>query len=118
MNRRAFIRTLATTTLAGLAAITLPVIRASAGLAPSQGYLKSSRLGQTFQGTVDGRILETQDNGQSWRPVVNFGSQYAIHTMVERQGGLYLEVRFQGYPFFLKSKDGRLWLTASSIPAA
>ncbi len=118
MNRRAFIRTLATTTLAGLAVVILPVIRASAGLAPSQGYLKSSRLGRTFQGTVDGRILETRDNGQSWRPVVKFGSQYAIHALLERPEGLYLEVRFQGYPFFLKSQDGRLWRTTPSIPAA
>ena len=118
MNRREFIRTLATTTLAGLALIGLPVIRASASLTPSRGYFRSIRLRRTFQGTVDGRILERADLDQTWQQVISFGGQYEIHSIVERQGNLFAELGFQGYSFFLKSQDGRLWLTTASIPAA
>ncbi len=117
MNRRNFIKTLLTTTLAGLAVITLPIIRASASLNPTRGYLKSQRLGRSFQGTVDGRLLESADEGQTWRPLFNFGSHLSVLGIYERQGSLYLEMGVQGYSFYLKSQDGRAWLTTSAIPA-
>jgi hypothetical protein len=117
MNRRNFIKTLLNTTLAGLAVITLPIIRASASLNPSRGYLISKRLGRSFQGTVDGQLLESLDEDQTWRHLFNFGSHVSVLGMYERQGSLYLELGVQRFSFFLKSPDGRVWLTTAAIPA-
>ncbi len=118
MNRRTFIKTLLTTSVAGLAVIGLPVIRASASLSPSRGYLSSQSRGRSFQGTIDGRLFESQDQGQTWRQIFNFGDQLSVLGIHERQGNLYLELGIQSYSFFLKSQDGRVWLTTPSIPAA
>ena len=118
MNRRAFIKSVALTSLAGFAAISMPTLQASAGLTPPPAEVSIKARGRMVKGTRDGRLFESLDGGNTWRALVNFGPQCPILEIQQRRGALYARVGFQRYSFLLKSADGRTWITTNAIPAA
>jgi hypothetical protein len=118
MNRRAFIKSVTLSTLAGIAAISMPTLQASAGLTPAPAEIQVKALGKLLRGTRDGKLFESLDGGASWKSLTNFGPQYAILEIQTRRGVLYARVGFQRFSFVLSSTDGRTWRTANAIPAA
>ena len=118
MNRRAFIKGVALSSLAGVAAISMPTLQASASLTPPPAEVRVNALGRIVKGTRDGQVFESLDGGSSWQALVNFGPQCPILEIQQRQGALYARVGFQRYSFLLKSADGRTWRTVNALPAA
>jgi hypothetical protein len=118
MNRRAFIKGVALSSLAGFAAISTPTLQASAGLTSPPAEVQVKTPGRMVKGTRAGQLFESLDGGSSWRPLVNFGPQYPILEIQQRQGALYARVGFQRYSFLLKSADGHTWRTVNALPAA
>ena len=115
MNRRAFLHRFIRNSLAAFAVAALPLVRASASLTPAHGYLDSRRLGRRFQGTIQGRLLESLDSGRTWRQAAYFGSQVEVLRVYEGGSTLYLDLSIQGHPFTLKSPDGHHWWTAPAV---
>ncbi len=70
-------------------------------------------LGKKYRGTRDGRVLESVDNGRTWRQVANFGSHCMVQTLSLARGQIRAQIRVAGYPFWLISKDARVWYTVS-----
>jgi len=119
LNRRAFLKqVVAATTLVGISLVTRPEVRAAAGFLPSQASASIQALGRHFQGTTNGRLLESLDGGQTWKKIADFGDHCSVLAIQERHNTLYLQVGIQQFSFFLKSSDGRLWRTIDAIPAA
>jgi hypothetical protein len=118
MNRRVFIKSVTLSTLAGLAAISMPTLQASAGLTPPPAEIQVKALGRLLRGTRDGQMFESLDGGANWRTLTNFGPDYAVLEIQQRRGALYARLGFRRFNFVLTSVDGRTWRTANAIPAA
>jgi hypothetical protein len=68
-------------------------------------------FGKKYQGTRDGRVLESVDGGQTWQQVANFGSHCAVQALGNRRDKLQARISVTGYRFVLISADARTWYT-------
>jgi hypothetical protein len=133
LNRRDFLKHVSQFALAASVGAIFPGVILTKGNAASPGSflansvtpalpaghtLVTSAPNRLLRGLFDGRILESIDRGKTWRTVANFGRDCKIADIVERKGQFYVRVVFQGYSFFLKSRDGKVWWTANRIPTA
>jgi hypothetical protein len=106
MNRREFLKGVATVSLAGsLATLLSANVQADAG----------ARL---YKGTAEGKILESDDGGRSWQVTANFGKTCPIWGVYSDRGELYAEMGASPQRFFLKSSDGRTWYTSGWQPVS
>lgn len=107
MNRRNFLK------LSGIASIALlaPIGLIAKGIA-SITTVKVD--GKTFHGTEDGKVYVSQDDGQNWERLANFGSGMSITSLTAIPGArIYARFEFAGHPFALvySLNDGQ-WRTA------
>ncbi len=63
-----------------------------------------------IRGTIDGKILESRDNGASWSVCVDFGPACSVKEIHVTSGGLRADVEHKGLSFTVQSKDGRNWV--------
>lgn len=104
MNRRQFILGPAATGLAATAAASLPL---NALAFPSPIY----RRGE------DGRVLCSEDGGESWSEVLDLGPDCRVLEIQQRAGHLSCRVANGSHRFSLFSRDGRHWATSpQAIP--
>lgn len=100
MNRRSFLIGIAQVSLAGLLAAAAP------------RTILATPAGRMLRGTGHGKLYESQDGGQTWQQIVNFGPQYTVLDLFERRGSFYARLGFDKYSFLLQSSDGLTWWTA------
>lgn len=117
MNRRAFLKTLAAGTVAGTILVTTTPVRTILAALISPGPVHLNLKDRLLQGTPDGRIFESRDEGKTWQPLFNFGGHCAILELAERNGLIYARVGVLQYSFVVKSTDGRTWHTVNPLPA-
>ena len=110
MNRRSLLKKLAFSTLAGLTVVAAPSVMR---WLPSNVSAQLNVLGHAVQGTRDGLVRASQDGGKTWQPWMNFGPHCAVQSFAERDGLLYAQVGIQGFSFWVKTGDGRTWLTVA-----
>lgn len=67
--------------------------------------------GMLIRGTAQGVILSSIDDGKSWQELANLGDQQSITQLEQADGQLYANLSLGGYRFWLKSLDGKRWLT-------
>lgn len=92
--------------MVGLAAATFPRMTAGAGTT-------SGLVAKQYQGTRDGKILESLNGGASWTQVANFGDRFVVQSITTpADGSLTATVVFATHAFTLHSTDGRTWRTA------
>ena len=112
MNRRDFLHSAATVSLATLVGVGLPGLRAVTRRESSSGNSGQVALSSgRFKGTPDGRIFESPDGGKTWQLRADFGAHCAIPEVFESQGKIYARIMVQGYSFLIKSSDARFWYT-------
>lgn len=116
-SRRSFLR------VAGLAAGALllaPAVRASRPLrgpgdlrrgGRDRSTVQAAALGKLYQGTSDGLVLESVDDGLTWQQVANFGSHCRVVALTEREERLLAKIGVGPYAFELISTDARRWYT-------
>jgi hypothetical protein len=90
LNRRQFLAL----SLAGLAALALPSVRALADSAP----------------------LSVEERAVSTRLQASLGTAFSIHRLAYHVDQWRAEVNFQGLAIHLKSNDGLVWYTADWQP--
>ncbi len=110
VDRRDFLKGVTQSAWVTAAALLLPQPQAG----PPAGA-EASVGGRRFRGTPQGRILESLDEGRTWRSVAYFGAHCSIAQIFESQGYLYANVRVQGHGFTLRSLDARNWRTIDPI---
>jgi hypothetical protein len=115
MNRRDFLKKAAQISLTAMAAVMLPPLWSSAGGA-TPADVKVVAGDKKLLGTLDGRILESLDHGETWLPRANFGKQCSILGLYERNGKLYARVGIGRYSFVAESRDARTWYTLNWVP--
>jgi len=116
MDRRDFLKGSVGLSLAGVTALLMqPGLEPSVLAAewPSAFAVQARALGRMFQGTRDGQIFESVDDGKSWNRIAKFGSHCEIVAMREARGQVYTDIRVQGNRFSVKSADARLWRLVS-----
>ncbi len=113
MNRREFLIRLSQVAVGGVVTALFPFETQAKAYAASPAAGKQPRM---FKGTYTGKILESLDGGKSWRISTDFGSQYAILDVYQKEAQVLAEVTYQGRSFALKSADGYSWYTAEWIP--
>ncbi|MBE7472658.1 MAG: hypothetical protein HS114_26310 [Anaerolineales bacterium] len=101
MKRRDFLTGLATLSLTGLIKMSLPT------------KAQAQTNGKIFKGTLEGKIFESLDNGQTWQQTANFGPDCPVLELSEEEEGLFAHLGFQSYNFWLTSPDGRIWRTTN-----
>jgi len=112
MNRRDFLHSAATVSLATLVGVGVPGLRAAtAGESLSGNGGQVAPSGGRFKGTPYGRIFESLDGGKTWQLRADFGAHCAIPEVFESQGKIYARIMVQGYSFLIKSSDARFWYT-------
>jgi len=115
MDRRGFLKGTMGLSIAGMAALLMqPSLEQSvlaAGAVPTA--VQARALGRMFQGTRDGQIFESMDDGKSWNRIAKFGPHCEIVAMREARGQVYTDIRVQGNRFSVKSADARLWRLVS-----
>jgi hypothetical protein len=115
MDRRDFLKGTVGLSIAGMAALLMqPGLEQgvlAAGGVPTA--VQARVLGRLLQGTPDGQIFESPDDGRTWHKIAKFGEHCAIMSIRESQGQIYTEMRVQGNRFAVKSADARLWRMAS-----
>lgn len=67
--------------------------------------------GMLIRGTAQGIILSSKDDGKTWQSLVNFGKQQSITQLEQKNGQLYANLSLDGHQYWLKSLDGKRWLT-------
>ena len=102
-SRRSFLQISATL----VASISLPLLLPQAGLPALQVDSPNKRI---IRGTADGRILESIDNGKTWRVNADFGPECPVQEIRIDSHGLLAEIEHKGLKFILKSIDGRHWV--------
>lgn len=112
MDRRSFLKTMAAASgaVAAYAFTGTPVRKAAAAFQPRPVELTFQ--GRLLRGMPDGKLLESQDNGQSWQKIADFGSCCAVLTLLERGGMVYAQVGHKNFSFLLRSADARVWRNA------
>ena len=99
MNRRVFLRSLGTLSVAGFAAAARPAT------------VQTGANTQRFKVVGSGRLLVSDDGGRTWQPSVNLSPELAV-TGLSREGqDIHLALSFQGHSFALRSTDGIRWRT-------
>jgi hypothetical protein len=68
-------------------------------------------LDSLIRGTRNGKILTSYDEGQTWKMLMNFGSQCHITKLVNSKNTLFADIEVSGYPFRAWSSDGIKWNT-------
>lgn len=117
MNRRNFLKGIvgAIWTALAIGVSGLPLIARSAA---AQVLLQSRLLQRTFQGTRDGRILESLDGGATWQEIAKFGSHCSIQALLEGQGKVFAQISVQGHSFLIATADARTWRMIDGFPVA
>lgn len=101
MNRREFLTVTGIVVLTGLVGFSKPQTA------------EAQFLRKLYQGTTDGKLLESTDGGKTWHQVVNFGEQYTINKVtVDRSGTIYVQLGYMGGTFDLYSPNLLIWWTA------
>jgi hypothetical protein len=99
MNRRVFLTSLGTLSVAGFAAAALPATLQAGGDIPR------------FKVVGSGRLLVSNDGGRTWHPSIHLGPDVTV-TGISREGqDTHLALSFQGHAFALRSADGIKWRT-------
>jgi hypothetical protein len=112
MDRRDFLKGTVGLSVAGVAAWLMQPGLEHGVLAaepPSDFAVQGRALGRLFQGTRDGQVFESVDDGKSWNRIVRFGQQCEIVAIRDVQGKVHTEIRVQGHRFAVNSTDARLW---------
>jgi hypothetical protein len=97
MNRRDFVKNIATLSLGSCLTVNLPTIP------------QAQAAGKMFKGSAEGQIFESTNGGQTWRPIANFGPACPIVNVFQNGPQLYAEVGCQNHTFFITSTDARSW---------
>ncbi len=97
MNRREFFKA----SLAGLVVAAIPKV----ALAKTQ----DERNGKIFKGTVDGRIMESSDDGRNWQLNMDFGPDISIVNIYRKGQEVYANLRFREHGFNMKLNDDSNW---------
>ena len=97
MNRRDFVRG------PGLGFVVTLVAAAVAG--PLHGSVHQVQV----RGSRDGRLLRSEDGGESWEEAVVFGPGFTVGEVWRHRAGHVARVGFGGRSFLLHSTDGRAW---------
>lgn len=70
------------------------------------------RLGNyLMRGTVDGSILSSDNEGQTWQKLVSFGEPHAILQLEQKNERIYANLSLHSQEFWLQSADGQKWYT-------
>ena len=108
MNRREFLK------LGGAASLFLflPLVRLESML-PANSEVQMDGL--RYRGTPDGKIYVSKDRGKTWDLHTFLGPDYSVTDIfADRRGKLFVDVRFQGYTFYLTlSADRKTWRTVA-----
>ena len=115
MDRRDFLKGTVGLSVAGAAALLLQpgLDRSVLATGSASPVVQARVLGRLLQGTPDGQIFESPDDGKTWHRIAKFGEHCTIVSIREAQGQIYTEIRVQGNRFAVKSPDARLWRMAS-----
>jgi hypothetical protein len=100
------------------------LIALGAGLVAASGLSESWLLAQPrpvqidlgsclLLGTPTGLISQSLDQGQTWQPLVNFGSSCSVASFSRRNGMIYAQLLISGHAFWLSSSDAKTWRTVS-----
>ncbi len=110
ISRRSFLKTAGVVAGGAALAAWLPGLMNSPALARWRGWL--------LRGTADGQIHASDDDGQTWRKVADFGPGCRVRRIQPGREQLQAEVEFQGRPFTLASSDAQTWYTPEYTPPA
>ncbi len=92
---------------AALGSLVLSLGAAGMGASPVQAEWAD----KLYHGTMDGKILVSEDGGSTWQQICDLGSDNRI-ARIQVIASDQLQVRIMhrsGYPFYLRSKDGKVW---------
>lgn len=68
-------------------------------------------LDALIRGTLDGQIMASLDDGQTWQRLVNFGDQLSVSNLTVQQDQLVAVMDLNGRYFRVQTTDGRKWYT-------
>ena len=105
MQRSAFLKLAASTTIAAGARLAFPWA-AEAATTPV------SYAGRLWRSGGHGKIQSSANGGISWKLHSNLGGMYSIKSLTVRSGRLHLSVGYAGRTFpLVLARDKRRWLT-------
>jgi hypothetical protein len=113
MNRRDFLKVAGAGSLAVVAFSNYRQVASPATVAVRTRNVTARLGGKLFKGTLDGRILASEDGGGSWASCAKFGGQHRIDSLTVRGSQLRAEIGIPGATFQLTSGNGRVWHTVS-----
>jgi len=107
MNRRDFLK------LGGLFSTALFVQFNLLGITAIQ-LVEVESNGIRYRGTSDGKILISPNEGRTWQLHTNFGSEFAVQSlMTDMWGQVNVQLEFASYSFDLVlAQNGNIWKTA------
>lgn len=105
-QRRRFIRQMA---------ITATLLTAPAPLNLLAAPVSNAELNlgnKIYRGTADGRILLSEDGGQNWRTLAQFGAQHRVgQLMTTDRGAIKARLSTEHGCFWLQSDNDHHWFT-------
>jgi hypothetical protein len=85
------------------------LLAGAAALVSIPSPLQAKFAGRRFKATSEGQLLVSENEGDTWEPIFDFGPECRITGLFESRGELQAELRFRGHRFYLHSADGAVW---------